>query len=92
MKIRHGEERMLSFPHARQLFSSARKWIFRQDEIIEAKLRKTAKGGPKGERSESIKRIHRNPLGVLDASQVGSLSKCKQLILCALCVLFGQFH
>ena len=51
-----------------------RKRIFRQDGRFEAQRRKTAKGSPKGERSESIKRIHRNSLRVSDVAQnVGSL-------------------
>ena len=54
--------------------SLTRKGIFRQDGRFEAQRRKPAEGSPKGERSESIKRIHRNSLRVSDVAQnVGSL-------------------
>jgi hypothetical protein len=40
--------------------------FFRQEDRIGAERRKTAAGSPKGERSESICRIHRRIYGVLE--------------------------
>jgi hypothetical protein len=52
--------------------SGPRKLIFRQEDRIcriGAERRKTAAGSPKGERSESICRIHRRIYGVLEEKQ-----------------------